>query len=90
MVSDVVVGGAIAGCGEGGEPGPAASIEQLAADGLLFRHTSTNPVCAPTRAAALTGRYGFRTGIGTPASALLMLRAALPRTSVVLYVFSDP
>ena len=59
--------------GEGVAPGPTPNIDQLAAEGILFRHASTNPVCAPTRAEALTGRYGFRTGIGVPESAVLDL-----------------
>lgn len=58
---------------EGAAPGPTPNIDQLAAEGILFRHASTNPVCAPTRAEVLTGRHGFRTGIGTPESALLDL-----------------
>ena len=36
-----------------------------AADGLLFRNAYATPVCASTRAQAMTGRYGFRTGVGT-------------------------
>jgi len=40
------------------------NIDGLAAQGLLFRNAWANPVCSPTRAALLTGRYGFRTGIG--------------------------
>jgi arylsulfatase A-like enzyme len=40
-------------------------IDALAARGLLFRNAWANPVCSPTRAALLTGRYGFRTGVGT-------------------------
>ncbi len=40
------------------------NIDALANSGLLFRNAWTNPVCTPTRAAVLTGRHGFRTGIG--------------------------
>ena len=32
---------------------------------MLFRNAWAAPVCAPTRAALLTGRHGFRTGLGT-------------------------
>lgn len=39
-------------------------IDALAASGLLFRNAWASPVCSPTRAALMTGRYGFRTGIG--------------------------
>ena len=39
-------------------------ISALAASGVLFRNAYSTPVCSPTRAAILTGRYGFRNGIG--------------------------
>ena len=41
-------------------------MPQLAADGLLFRNARAQPSCSPTRSTILTGRYGFRTGIGKP------------------------
>ncbi|HVS11187.1 MAG TPA: sulfatase-like hydrolase/transferase [Planctomycetota bacterium] len=40
------------------------AISALAASGVLFRNAYSEPVCSPTRAAILTGRYGFRNGIG--------------------------
>jgi arylsulfatase A-like enzyme len=40
------------------------NIDALAARGLLFRNAWGDPVCSPTRAQLLTGRHGFRTGIG--------------------------
>jgi arylsulfatase A-like enzyme len=39
-------------------------IDQLAADGILFRNCWSDPTCSPTRATLLTGRYGIRSGIG--------------------------
>lgn len=48
--------------------GPTPVIDSLAASGLRFRQAYANPLCSPTRAAMLTGRYGSRTGIGTPVS----------------------
>lgn len=50
--------------GEHPEPPPTPTIDQLAATGLLFRNAYANPVCSPSRAALLTGRYGRRTGFG--------------------------
>ena len=38
------------------------NIDQLAKDGLLFNHTFTAPLCGPSRALILTGRYAYRTG----------------------------
>lgn len=42
------------------------NIDSLATDGLLFRNAWANPTCSPMRAATLSGRYGFRTGVGSP------------------------
>ena len=39
-------------------------IDQLASEGVLFRNAWTNPVCSPTRATLLTGRYARRHGVG--------------------------
>jgi PKD repeat protein len=41
------------------------NLDALAANGVLFRRAYGNPLCSPTRAQLLTGRHGFRTGIGT-------------------------
>jgi arylsulfatase A-like enzyme len=41
------------------------NLDALRRNGILFTNAYTNPVCSPTRACILTGRYGFRTGIGT-------------------------
>jgi arylsulfatase A-like enzyme len=43
---------------------PTPAISSLAQNGVLFRNAYANPVCSPTRACLITGRYGFRTGIG--------------------------
>lgn len=37
-------------------------IDQLAAGGIRFTHGYTAPLCGPSRALILTGRYAFRTG----------------------------
>jgi arylsulfatase A-like enzyme len=63
--------------GEGAGPGPTDTIDQLAAEGVLFRNAYTNPTCSPTRAATLSGRYGFRTGVGTPKQVDLPLSEVL-------------
>jgi arylsulfatase A-like enzyme len=46
-------------------PGNTPNIDRLAQNGVLFRNAWSSPLCSPTRAGVLTGRYGFRTGIGT-------------------------
>lgn len=50
-----------------GETAPTTpTIDTLARDGVLFRNFWSQPVCSPTRATIMTGRYGFRTGVGRP------------------------
>lgn len=39
-------------------------IDGLAADGIRFHRAWSAPVCTPTRATVLTGRYGRRVGLG--------------------------
>ncbi|SOE20935.1 Arylsulfatase A [Spirosomataceae bacterium TFI 002] len=39
------------------------NLDKLMADGLTFTNFWTNPTCSPTRAAILTGKYGYRTGV---------------------------
>ncbi len=43
---------------------PMPTVERLAANGLVFRNAYGYPTCSPSRCSILTGRYGFRTGIG--------------------------
>lgn len=37
-------------------------IDKMAKEGMLFKHSYTAPLCGPSRAMILTGRYAFRTG----------------------------
>jgi arylsulfatase A-like enzyme len=41
------------------------NIEALCAAGMVFDNAYAAPTCSPTRATIMTGRYGFRTGVGT-------------------------
>src|SRR5690606_4193655 len=36
------------------------TLDRLRAEGVTFTRTWANPVCSPTRATILTGRYAFR------------------------------
>ena len=54
------------------------TLDSLAQGGVLFRNAWSNPKCSPTRAAILTGRYAFRTGVGDVVT-LGGLRAVLLR-----------
>jgi arylsulfatase A-like enzyme len=49
----------------GSDLAPTPNIDALAASGVRFENVWSNPMCSPTRATILTGRYSFRTGIGT-------------------------
>lgn len=39
------------------------NLENLADNGLTFYNSWASPLCSPTRATILTGRYGYRTGV---------------------------
>ena len=41
------------------------NLDRLAQNGVQFQNAWAYPICTPFRAAALTGRFGFRTGVGT-------------------------
>jgi arylsulfatase B len=40
------------------------NVEKLCSEGVVFDNMTASPVCSPSRAAALTGKYGFRTNVG--------------------------
>ncbi len=40
-------------------------LDALAEEGILFTNYYTNPLCSTGRACLLTGRYAFRTGLGS-------------------------
>lgn len=60
----------------GGTTAPTPNINSLAASGVRFTQAYACPVCSPTRATILTGRLGFRTGVGDVASAASSLTSA--------------
>lgn len=51
------------GCYGGVSPATTPVLDRLASTGLRFRRAYATPLCSPSRAALLTGRYGFRTGV---------------------------
>ncbi len=56
----------LASYGLGESPPTTATLDELARAGVRFNNFWAQPVCSPTRATVITGRYGFRTGIGRP------------------------
>ena len=55
----------LASYGEGANTPVTPNIDTLAKGGVLFRNAYGYAFCSPTRAALLTGRHPFRTGMGT-------------------------
>ncbi len=56
------------GCyGIGRDTAPTPNIDALCGRGVVFENFWSQSTCSPTRATILTGRYGFRTGVGGPA-----------------------
>lgn len=64
VIADDVGVDRVAAYGEHPSPGRTPQIDRLAERGVLFRNAWSNPYCSPTRATVLTGRHGFRTGVG--------------------------
>ena len=55
-----------ADCGfNGGKDIRTPNIDQLASEGTVLEAHYVQPVCSPTRAALMTGRYATRTGVYT-------------------------
>jgi len=49
-------------CGSDAYKKMTPNIDKLAKSGIRFSNAYTNPLCGPSRATILTGRYAFRTG----------------------------
>src|SRR5688572_16222802 len=76
--------GAFPRASEARPPPCTPNLDGLVREGLLFTRVWTDPVCSPSRAQMLTGRHGFRTGIGMgiakkPGSLRVDLEEPLPR-----------
>lgn len=48
------------------------NIDKLAKEGIRFNHMFTAPLCGPSRALIMTGRYAFRTGASNQDATTLM------------------
>ena len=62
------------------------NLDKLCAQGKRFPNFWTQPVCSPTRAAILSGQYGFRNGVGTPATSGI---PAMPRPPAPSYATAE-
>ncbi|MGI9204692.1 MAG: sulfatase-like hydrolase/transferase [Woeseiaceae bacterium] len=56
----------LAAYGVGATPAVTPNLDRLAGRGVLFENFWAQPICSPTRATLLTGRYGFRTNVLLP------------------------
>ncbi len=52
-----------------GATAPTPNLNGLAASGIRFTNAWACPVCSPTGGCLITGRHGFRTGVGEVVSA---------------------
>ncbi len=60
------------------------TLDAICSDGLRFENAWSYPTCSPTRAAMLTGRHGYRTGIDGPMDDSEALAADEPFLPAVL------
>ncbi|MEL6843623.1 MAG: sulfatase-like hydrolase/transferase [Bacteroidota bacterium] len=60
------------------------NLQALADSGLTFDNVWANPLCSPSRAAMLTGKYGFRTGVLNPTD-----MARISRDENTLHAYLD-
>jgi arylsulfatase A-like enzyme len=51
-------------------------LDQFASESVIFDKFYANPVCSPTRAALMTGRYAYRTGVLETQEGVSILRPA--------------
>ena len=59
--------------GIGSAPASTPNLDALAARGMQFSNVWAQPMCSPTRATLLAGRYAFRTGVGFATSGVGVL-----------------
>jgi arylsulfatase A-like enzyme len=74
----------VAAYGEHPQPPHTPHIDALAAEGMLFRNAWAYSSCSPTRAAALTGRYGRRTGLGRVVNAWMEGDYEMPSEEITI------
>jgi arylsulfatase A-like enzyme len=63
IIADDLGKDALKGFSEGTIKPNTPNLDAIRNDGLTFTNFWVNPTCTPTRAAILTGKYGYRTGV---------------------------
>jgi arylsulfatase A-like enzyme len=66
MIGDDMAVETLSCYGVGTDTAATPNIDTLCDEGVRLDNFWAQPVCSPTRATLLTGRYGFRTGVGSP------------------------
>ena len=66
MIGDDMAVETLSCYGVGTDSAVTPNIDTLCDAGVRLENFWAQPVCSPTRATLLTGRYGFRTGVGSP------------------------
>jgi arylsulfatase A-like enzyme len=67
--------------GVGADTAHTPNIDRLCEQGVRFDRFWAQPVCSPTRATMLTGQFGFRNGVGTPAGTPTNIDWAVPEAN---------
>ncbi|MFN8345533.1 MAG: sulfatase-like hydrolase/transferase [Spirosomataceae bacterium] len=63
IIADDLGKDAIKGYTEGSIKPNTPNIDAIRTKGLIFNNFWANPVCSPSRACIITGKYGYRTGV---------------------------
>lgn len=63
IIADDMGKDATAGFSEGSLKPSTPNLDKLKEEGLVFNKLWVNPTCSPTRAAIITGKYGYRTDV---------------------------
>jgi arylsulfatase A-like enzyme len=82
VVCDDVGVDLIGAWGASPDAAPTPTIDNLALNGVRFTRAYSQPLCSPTRATLMTGRYGFRTQIGALVPALDPTSFGLPLSEI--------
>ncbi len=63
IIADDMGKDATAGFSEGSVKPSTPNLDKIKDEGLVFNNLWVYPTCSPTRAAIITGKYGYRTGV---------------------------
>lgn len=79
IIADDMGRDAIKGYSEGSIKPYTPNIDAIRLKGLTFNNFWSNPVCSPTRACILTGKYGYRTNVKGAADILSQSETSLQK-----------